>query len=227
MKAVGASTTASRGDAVTVRDRTRGGAVIARARGRVVARANGADEGDGWMRQLRKFNPFAKKTDERAVIERRRNERDVVPKDVTEALFGKGVGGKIMGALVNNVAGAIREQMSESMDVARETYDAATRQVRFDRALMEALGGEVTCGPIVSQSSSSVVVNGAKTTRATVAFRAVSASGRGAVVQAESDGVTVRVVARTDVGQVIELGAGSSAGATYDIDPDDVDVIDV
>ena len=228
MRALGAPTTRARARAPARLDRGRHRAVVAIARSRIVTRASDESESNGFLSQLKKLNPFAKK-DENAAIERRRTERsrDVVPKDVTEALFGKGVGGKLMGALVNNVAGAVREQMSESMDVARATYDEATRQVRFDRALKDALGGEVQCGPIMSQSSSSVVVNGAKKTRAVIAFRAVSTSGRGAVVQAESDGVDVSVVARTDMGQMIQLGAGSSAGATYDIDPNDVDVIDV
>lgn len=229
MRALGAPTTRARLRASARFDRGRRRAALAIARVRVVARASDKGESSGFLSQLKRLNPFAKK-DESAAIERRRTERsrDVVPKDVTEALFGKGVGGKLMGALVNNVAGAIREQMSESMAQSQAAYDEATRQVRFDRGLRDALGGgEIQCGPIMSQSSSSVVVNGAKSTRAVIAFRAVSSSGRGAVVQAESDGGAVNVVARTDMGQVIQLGAGSSAGATYDIDPNDVDVIDV
>lgn len=193
--------------------------------------AKSGENDAGFLNSLKKLNRFAKK--ETSVERARRDEVEASTRQMTEAIFGKGLGGKVMGAMVNKVAGSLREQMAAAGEASAEAYDDAVRAIKLDRELENALGGEIECGPVMSQSSSSSVVNGKKTSKIVIGFAVQSRrTGRRAFVQAESDGENTVVSARDDAGRVFQIGTSSGAkgsGNTYDevFDIDPNDVIDV
>lgn len=143
----------------------------------------------------------------------------------SEQVFGKGPIGAIARAATKVVFRGLSEQFQRASASAEACYEDATRAARVDRALASALGGDVTCGRVMSQSSSSMNVNGKTTTRTTVTFQCRGASGATATVSATNDGVKTRANAILPNGERIDIGSASSAfGDVIDVDP--LDVID-
>ena len=168
------------------RRRARDRETTPRSRARATARASTRDD-DGVLGKLRRLNPFAKKSTARA--RKDAPTRDLVDAALSKRSFGDGLMGKLMGEAVNAAAGALRDRFRESAAARDALYDEATRAVRVDRALADALGGErIECGPMEMQSSVSSSANGATRTRVTIGFRARTPSGRSAFVRASGDG---------------------------------------
>lgn len=235
--------------------RTRQSREVVRAPG--VARAMADDDES----LLRKLNPFKaiKKQQEKAAIEKRREEANkVISDDVRKQLFGDGLMGKMAAGLINNAAGALKEQFNAAAEASEVTYDAAVRAVRNDTRVRRALGNDVQATPPMSQMSNSSSVNGVTVQTSTIGFVLQDArTGKQAQAQAKgttgADGalrvdvaVTVMgtgesflledVTNGADVEEFLEAGAnptegskawGDSAGATIDIDADDVIDVDV
>lgn len=112
---------------------------------------------------LSKLNPFKalKKAQQKAAIEKRKQDANkVISDDMRTQLFGEGLMGKMAAGMINNVAGALREQMSEAAEKSQDCYDAATRAVGNDSRVRRYLGDGVQCTPPMSQMSSSMNVNG-------------------------------------------------------------------
>lgn len=231
--------TTSRAAASSSRPRARRDASHVARAGR---RGDGADADDGPLAALKRLNPFAKKEETSTSVERAQRDArggggDVIPRDVREQIFGKGLMGKIVGGAANALAGQLRDQMSVAADAAARCYEDASRDVKLDRNLELALGGgRVECGPVVQQSSSSSNVNGVKTTQTFVAFQVRSSTtGRVALVRAQSNGANTTSVAQLDDGRTLEIGRASGGGDENDdpyasggvIDVDADDVIDV
>jgi hypothetical protein len=125
--------------------------------------------------------------------------------------------GKLARKAVNAAAGALRDRFRESAAAAEETYDAATRAAKLDRALARALGDEnerVECGPVQTRSSVTSSVNGERRTRVEIGFVARSPStGRSAFVTASGDGSgSFECAARLADGRALSIGAASGSG---------------
>ena len=128
--------------------RTRQSREVVRAPG--VARAMADDDES----LLRKLNPFKaiKKQQEKAAIEKRREEANkVISDDVRKQLFGDGLMGKMAAGLINNAAGALKEQFNAAAEASEVTYDAAVRAVRNDTRVRRALGDDVQATPPMSR----------------------------------------------------------------------------
>ena len=212
---------------------------------RVVARAGRRDDeknetnDDGPLAALRRLNPFAESTTrteiDRARSDARGGQGDVIPRDVREKVFGKGIAGKIVGAAANAAANALRDRMSVVAENTERCYEESTRDVKLDRALERELGGgRVECGPATRASTSSTAANGVETARTFVAYQVrSSATGRVAVVSAENDGTRTTSVATLDDGRTLEIGRASgggggetddpyASGGVFDVEADDV-----
>ena len=139
--------------------------VVSRATSRVSIVARGTTgrtnekTDDGPLAALRRLNPFAESTT-RTEIDRARSDArggrgDVIPRDVREKVFGKGIAGKIVGAAANAAANALRDRMSVVAENTERCYEESTRDVKLDRALERELGGgRVECGPATRVSTS-------------------------------------------------------------------------
>jgi hypothetical protein len=194
-----------------------------RSRCAPVLRADG-----GW---LDKLNPFKKSAPASTSIEQRAPTQrgksgELLSKEMSEELFGKGLMGKLASKAVNAAAGALKEQFESAREVTDACYDDAVRAVKLDSAVLNAFGGSVECGPVISQSSSSVNVNGTKQTRVGIAFQCRGANGVAGMIQAQSDGTTTTCVANLQDGRQFQVGSASSVYGDV-IDVDASDVIDV
>ena len=150
----------------------------------------------------------------------------MLSKEMSEELFGKGLMGKLATKAVNAAAGALKEQFESAREVTDACYDDAVRAMKLDSAVMNAFGGSVECGPVISQSSSSININGTKQTRVGIAFQCRGANGAGAMIQAQSDGTSTTCVANFQDGRQFQVGSASSVYGDV-IDVDASDVIDV
>ena len=194
-----------------------------RSRRAPVLRADG-----GW---LDKLNPFKKSAPASTSIEQRAPTQrgksgELLSKEMSEELFGKGLMGKLASKAVNAAAGALKEQFESAREVTDACYDDAVRAVKLDSAVMNAFGGSVECGPVISQSSSSININGTKQMRVGIAFQCRGANGAGAMIQAQSDGTSTTCVANFQDGRQFQVGSASSVYGDV-IDVDASDVIDV
>ena len=206
---------------------------------RVVARAGRRDDeknDDGPLAALRRLNPFAESS-ARTEVDRARSDAragDVIPRDVRERVFGRGIAGKIVGAAASAAANALRDRMSVVAENTERCYEESTRDVKLDRALERELGGRVECGPATRAPTSSTAVNGVETARTFVAYRVrSSATGRVAVVSAQNNGARTTSVATLDDGRTLEIGRASgggggetddpyASGGVFDVEADDV-----
>lgn len=142
---------------------------------------------------LSKLNPFkaVKKAQQKAELQRRKEDANkVINDDMRKQLFGDGLVGRMAAGMINNVAGALKEQMSEAAEKSQDCYEAATRAVRNDSRARRYLGEEIQCTPPMSQMSSSMNVNGVATQTTQIMFLAQGpGNGRSAQVQAVSSSV--------------------------------------
>ena len=128
---------------------------------RAMIEGGGGDDEDDSL--LSKLNPFkaVKKAQQKASIEKQKKEAGkVISDDMRKQMFGEGLMGRMAAGMINNVAGALKEQMSEATEKSEQCYDAATRLVSNDPRVRKHLGDGVQCTPPMSQMSSSMNVNG-------------------------------------------------------------------
>jgi hypothetical protein len=200
--------------------------------------------GGGLLGALSKLNPFkGKKEKEGTSLERRGTptgtpKGELLSKEMSEQIFGKGLMGKLATKAVNSAAKALGEQLSAAQEGVEIVYEESTRAVKLDGGLISALGGgTIECGPVMSQSSSSSNINGQKTTYVSIGYQVRGARGS-AFVRAQYDGARTTTSAQLADGRVLPVGGISSAQAgtrdarggspgntydeIYDINPDDV-----
>lgn len=75
-------------------------------------------------------------------------------------LFGGGLAGRVLGGLVGAAVKNLGEQMEQQARAARGVYEDAAAAIRASPEVSARMGGAVTVGPAMSQSSSSSSVNG-------------------------------------------------------------------
>ena len=198
--------------------------------------ARAADDGN-FLDKLNPFKAMEKAQEKNALAKREQEANQVINDDMRKQLFGDGLGGRVLAGMVNNVAGALKEQMGAAAAASQETYDAAERAVRSDPKMRAALGDGIQCTPPMSQMSSSQNVNGAQTQSTTIVFIAQGSNGAQAQVQATGTGGGEQEL-RMDIkgvlanGAVIDVdglgggGGGGGADGVFDVEATTIDVDD-
>jgi hypothetical protein len=199
------------------------------ARPRAMASDGGDDE--GFLSKINPFKAVAKAKEKSAIAKREADKNSIINDDLRKQLFGDGLLGKVAAGVINNAAGALKNQMAESMEASQEAYDAATRAVRMDAATRERLGGDMTFTPPMSQMSSSMNVNGVTRQSVQIGFIAQSARGDGRSASCNATGVSdgsaggrmeVEVDVRFDDGGLIKVAGGGGGdfggGAAGDVE---------
>lgn len=130
--------------------------------------------------------------------------------------------GRIGGALFAGLWKGLERQLREGKADVESVYGSAVSLAKSSRRLEEALGTNVRCNPPHVQSSSTIVVNGRKEGRVSLAFEAFGEYGTSAVVTV--DAITgpqpsTQVKARLPNGAVIDLGS-AGPGDTIDVEYD-------
>ena len=120
---------------------------------RLAAPVRAADDGN-FLDKLNPFKAMEKAQEKNALAKREQEANQVINDDMRKQLFGDGLGGRVLAGMVNNVAGALKEQMGAAAAASQETYDAAERAVRSDPKMRAALGDGIQCTPPMSQMSS-------------------------------------------------------------------------
>ena len=202
---------------------------------RLAAPVRAADDGN-FLDKLNPFKAMEKAQEKNALAKREQEANQVINDDMRKQLFGDGLGGRVLAGMVNNVAGALKEQMGAAAAASQETYDAAERAVRSDPKMRAALGDGIQCTPPMSQMSSSQNVNGVQTQSTTIVFIAQGSNGAQAQVQATGTGggeqelrMDIKgVLANGNVIDVDGLGGGGGGGAdgVFDVEATTIDVDD-
>ena len=203
---------------------------------RLAAPVRAADDGN-FLDKLNPFKAMEKAQEKNALAKREQEANQVINDDMRKQLFGDGLGGRVLAGMVNNVAGALKEQMGAAAAASQETYDAAERAVRSDPKMRAALGDGIQCTPPMSQMSSSQNVNGVQTQSTTIVFIAQGSNGAQAQVQATGTGGGEQEL-RMDIkgvlanGAVIDVdglgggGGGGGADGVFDVEATTIDVDD-
>lgn len=201
--------------------------------GRVATAVRAADDGN-FLDKLNPFKAMEKAKEKNAIAKREKEANQVINDDMRKQLFGDGLGGRMLQGVVNNVAGALKEQMGAAAAASQETYDAAERAVRSDPKMRAALGDGIRCMPPMSQMSSSQNVNGVQTQATTIVFIAQGSNGRQAQVQATGTGggdqeLRLDISGMLDTGEVVKVdvnGGGGGADGVFDVEAKTIDVDD-
>jgi len=181
-----------------------------------------------------KLNPFKKKENALTTTEReqqmnmnnRKNKKnELINSTQREQLFGKGLMGRVATGVINNLAGQLAEGMSEMRTNVEDAYDIARGKCEKDGKLREALGGEdVVVGPVTTQMSNSMNVNGKRTDVTRIGMIASSSSGnRVASIAVTMESVTtgkknVTVVATLRNGESFEVDGVGGGGVGRNVD---------
>lgn len=181
-----------------------------------------------------KLNPFKKKENALTTTEReqqmnmnnRKNKKnELINSTQREQLFGKGLMGRVATGVINNLAGQLAEGMSEMRTNVEDAYDIARGKCEKDGKLREALGGEdVVVGPVTTQMSNSMNVNGKRTDVTRIGMIASSSSGtKVASIAVTMESVTtgkknVTVVATLRNGESFEVDGVGGGGVGRNVD---------
>jgi len=180
-----------------------------------------------------KLNPFKKKENALTTTEReqmnmntRRNKKnELINSTQREQIFGKGLMGRVATGVINNLAGQLAEGMSEMRTNVEDAYEIARRKCEKDGKLREALGGEdVVVGPVTTQMSNSMNVNGKRTDVTRIGMIASSSSGtKVASIAVTMESVTtgkknVTVVATLRSGESFEVDGVGGGGIGRNVD---------
>ena len=180
-----------------------------------------------------KLNPFKKKSTELTTtseerqqqLGKKRKKNELISSEQREALFGKGLMGRVATGVINNIAGQIAEGMSEMQTNVEEAYEIARRKCERDAKLRDALGGgEVVVGPVTMQSSNSMNVNGKRSDVTRIGMIASSSTGSNiASIAVTMESVTtgsknVTVVATLRSGEQFEVDGVGGGGVGGNVD---------
>lgn len=179
-----------------------------------------------------KLNPFKKKSteltttsEERQQLGKKRKKNELISSEQREALFGKGLMGRVATGVINNIAGQIAEGMSEMQTNVEEAYEIARSKCERDQKLRDALGGgEVVVGPVTMQSSNSMNVNGKRSDVTRIGMIASSSTGSNiASIAVTMESVTtgsknVTVVATLRSGEQFEVDGVGGGGVGGNVD---------
>tara|TARA_B100000482_G_scaffold74159_1_gene52550 strand:+ start:1198 stop:2211 length:1014 start_codon:yes stop_codon:yes gene_type:complete len=181
-----------------------------------------------------KLNPFKKKENALTTTEReqqmnmnnRKNKKnELINSTQREQLFGKGLMGRVATGVINNLAGQLAEGMSEMRTNVEDAYEIARSKCEKDGKLREALGGEdVIVGPVTTQMSNSMNVNGKRTDVTRIGMIASSSSGnKVASIAVTMESVTtgkksVTVVATLRNGESFEVDGVGGGGVGRNVD---------
>ena len=180
-----------------------------------------------------KLNPFKKKSTELTTtseerqqqLGKKRKKNELISSEQREALFGKGIMGRVATGVINNIAGQIAEGMSEMQTNVEEAYEIARRKCERDAKLRDALGGgEVVVGPVTMQSSNSMNVNGKRSDVTRIGMIASSSTGSNiASIAVTMESVTtgsknVTVVATLRSGEQFEVDGVGGGGVGGNVD---------
>ena len=181
-----------------------------------------------------KLNPFKKKENALTTTEReqqmnmnnRKNKKnELINSTQREQLFGKGLMGRVATGVINKLAGQLAEGMSEMRTNVEDAYEIARSKCEKDGKLREALGGEdVIVGPVTTQMSNSMNVNGKRTDVTRIGMIASSSSGnRVASIAVTMESVTtgkknVTVVATLRNGESFEVDGVGGGGVGRNVD---------
>ena len=180
-----------------------------------------------------KLNPFKKKENALTTTEReqmnmntRRNKKnELINSTQREQIFGKGLMGRVATGVINNLAGQLAEGMSEMRTNVEDAYEIARRKCEKDGKLREALGGEdVVVGPVTTQMSNSMNVNGKRTDVTRIGMIASSSSGtKVASIAVTMESVmtgkkNVTVVATLRNGESFEVDGVGGGGVGRNVD---------
>lgn len=180
-----------------------------------------------------KLNPFKKKENALTTTEReqmnmntRKNKKnEVINSTQREQIFGKGLMGRVATGVINNLAGQLAEGMSEMRTNVEDAYEIARRKCEKDGKLREALGGEdVVVGPVTTQMSNSMNVNGKRTDVTRIGMIASSSSGtKVASIAVTMESVmtgkkNVTVVATLRSGESFEVDGVGGGGIGRNVD---------
>lgn len=86
--------------------------------------------------------------------------------------------GKAVGGLVAGVVDQLGKQLESAAQESQAVYVKASSAVKRSEKAQKLLGGVVECGPVTSQSMSSVNINGRASSSINLSFSVYSASGR-------------------------------------------------
>jgi len=164
---------------------------------------------------------------------KKKRENELISSEQREQIFGKGLMGRITTGIINNVAGKIAEQAKDMRERTEDAYAIASSKCERDGKLKEALGGgDVKLGPITTQMSNSMVVNGKKQDVTRIGFLAQSnRTGQFASISVTSESVTssqgekrVQVIATLANGKSFAVdglggGGGIVDGGGNDVSP--------
>ena len=181
-----------------------------------------------------KLNPFKKKENALTTTEReqqmnmnnRKNKKnELINSTQREQLFGKGLMGRVATGVINNLAGQLAEVMSEMRTNVEDAYEIARSKCEKDGKLREALGGEdIIVGPVTTQMSNSMNVNGKRTDVTRIGMIASSSSGtKVASIAVTMESVTtgkknVTVVATLRNGESFEVDGVGGGGVGRNVD---------
>ncbi|KIZ04794.1 hypothetical protein MNEG_3161 [Monoraphidium neglectum] len=132
-------------------------------------------------------------------------------------LFGDGLLGRAVGGLVASAVKGLGEQMERQAREAQGLYEDAAAAIRASPEVAARMGGAVTVGPAISQSSSSSSVNGRVTKRVSLILP-VTGPGRSMaqaqVVSSEGPGTvsTTDIVVVLPGGDSIRVAGGRGGG---------------
>ena len=85
---------------------------------RAMIEGGGGDDGkdDSLLSKLNPFKAVKKAAEKRSIEKQKQDAAKVISDDMRKQMFGEGLMGKMAAGMINNVAGALKEQMSEAAE---------------------------------------------------------------------------------------------------------------
>ena len=74
------------------------------------------DNDDSLLSKLNPFKAVKKAAEKRSIEKQKQDAAKVISDDMRKQMFGEGLMGKMAAGMINNVAGALKEQMSEAAE---------------------------------------------------------------------------------------------------------------
>lgn len=123
--------------------------------------------------------------------------------------------GRAMGGLISGALSSLTKQLQEAAKEQQGVYEEAAERIRTSAKLRTRLGN-VTVGPLMSQSSSSSSINGRVTKQIVLLMPVYGAGGDGGTAQVAvtegPQGRSMQISVRTSDGAVVVVDDGGSGG---------------